>query len=504
MLAGLVEKNPTLTDVEKTSIRESNEVIKILLERLAKRRLGRKKSEKTPGKKVKRKGNGNEGVKRKQLPSERYPDAMVVETDVPRESPPECPCCGEEMVDSGLKEVSESLSVIPKKYIIVRELRQKSRCKKCHGGMVTVPAPPRIVPGSSYADDFVLDVAVSKYADLIPVERYVSIAEDMGFGGLPPNSLIGLTHHLANFMMVVYERIRDEVRGAEVIYADETPHRMLERGGGKQWYLWGFGSETASFFEIRDTRAGAVAADFLKECTARALVSDAYSGYNKAAREVNEWREENGVEEELMSIMCNAHARRKYTDLRGTPDYERLEGFRKVVEYVPALYRKIYRLERWGSKEGFDKAKFRKAMGKYFDMIGEHCEKVRGEYSAKSGLATGANYFLNHREGLTACVDDPEIPLDNNHEERELRKPVVGRKTWYGTHSKRGAKTAAVLFSIMGSCRLNRVGCREYLVFVVGEIHAKRPPPTPREYALMKKSQATIDKTSDLAVDDTS
>ena len=202
ILDNLLATNGSLTEPEKKSITENNEVIKILLERLGKRRLGRKSTEKSDRKKgeKKKKGKGNEGVGRNQLPSRRYPDAIVVEKEVNFEGSRACPCCGEEMVDSGMREVSESLEVIPKKYIIVRESREKLRCGKCHGGMATAPAPARILPGSSYGDSLIMDVVLSKYADLIPMERYAGMAADMGFGGLPPNSLIGpgVTHLISN------------------------------------------------------------------------------------------------------------------------------------------------------------------------------------------------------------------------------------------------------------------------------------------------------------------
>src|SRR5262249_34275748 len=37
-----------------------------------------------------------------------------------------------------------------------------------------------------------------------------------------------------------------------------------------------------------------------------------------------------------------------------------------------------------------------------------------------------------HWTGLTRFVDDPRIPMDNNHSERRLRGPAVGRKNYYG------------------------------------------------------------------------
>ena len=72
------------------------------------------------------------------------------------------------------------------------------------------------------------------------------------------------------------------------------------------------------------------------------------------------------------------------------------------------------------------------------------------------------NYLLENFEGLTLCLEDPDVPLDNNLQERMLRSPVVGRKTWYGTHSEQGAETAAILFSIVETCKLNGVNPREY------------------------------------------
>ena len=71
--------------------------------------------------------------------------------------------------------------------------------------------------------------------------------------------------------------------------------------------------------------------------------------------------------------------------------------------------------------------------------------------------------------------------------ERRLRSPVVGRKTWYGTHSKRGAETAAKLFSIVESCKLNGVNPREYIPYMVAVLHQGGEPPTPYEYAKMDK-----------------
>ena len=54
----------------------------------------------------------------------------------------------------------------------------------------------------------------------------------------------------------------------------------------------------------------------------------------------------------------------------------------------------------------------------------------------------------NHWEGLTVFVDHPEIPMDNNKAERQVRGPVAGRKNYYGSGSEWSGRLAAVLFGI--------------------------------------------------------
>lgn len=481
ILSNLAKNNASLSTNEKTSIEEITEVVGILLERLHRKRLGKKSSEKSPRPEPeKKKVRQREG--RNQLPSERYPDAPIVEKDLDFEKRPMCTCCHGEMTDSGMKEAVEQLTVIPRKYLIYRYLKHKYKCTHCHGALKTVPTPPRIVPKSSYHDDLIMDVALSKYCDLLPIERYVAMAARNGLEGLPPQSLIGVTHHLANFLECIYIKIKTEIQESRIVCADETPHRMLEDGNGKkQWYLWGFSTETASYFEIHDTRSGSTASAFLMESQAIILVSDVFSGYAKAVKETNAHRQEKRLPE-LTSAYCNAHARRKFD--------EQKEHCQEEVEPFLANYREIYHLEAQAKEGKRDKAEARQGMRPYFEKMRSECKRLETACSPRSGLAKAMNYFWNHFVGLTRCLDDPDIPLDNNGQERQLRPHVVGRKTWYGTHSKRGAKTAAILFSIVSSCHLNKVNPREYFPFVVECLHRGEPPPTPYQYAQMKNGRS--------------
>lgn len=124
-----------------------------------------------------------------------------------------------------------------------------------------------------------------------------------------------------------------------------------------------------------------------------------------------------------------------------------------------------------------------------FEKLKDQCERSLPLAMPKSQLAKAINYFLGHYSALTLCTHYVEIPLDNNLAEREFRCHVVGRKTWYGTHSKRGALTAASLFSIIHSCKLNQVNPYNYLPWVVQAIHKGRDILTPHEYSKLPEHQ---------------
>ena len=443
------------------------------------RRRGKKKNRpKTARPKGRKKGESR--AESKKLPSDRYPGLEIEDYLAKEEHPPLCPCCNEPMKESGLFDTSEKLEVIPARYFIKRMARVKYNCGSCHGAIVNTPADPSIVPSSNYGDSLIIDVSLSKYCDLIPIERYVQIAFRAGLEDLPAQSMIGLTHHLANFLSPVCELIKAEVLASIILYADETPHKMLEGDETYNWYLWGFFSEGACYFEAHGTRSGDVAVAFLKESRAKFLMSDGYSGYNKAIRVIKEKESR-----EITSLDCNAHAFRYFKE---TPD-----GWEEVVAPFLEAYGEVYKLEKQ-RKEHEDELNFeeqlelRQQMIPHFENIKIMCEKELEGAPTDSGYKKALGYFLNRYEGLTFCTTDPSIPLDNNLAEREVRAPVVGRKTWYGTHSKRGAKTSSVLFSVVQSCKLCNVNPRKYVPWVVERIHNNDQILTPSKYRELQGS----------------
>lgn len=400
------------------------------------------------------------------LPSLRYPNLRLVERDVEYEQPPHCKLCEAEMQDMGLTEDSEYVAVIPKDYHIVRIKRHKYRCSKCHGDIKTAPALPRLKPGSSFGDEVALDVAISKYADHLPVERYVKQCERSGLTGIKPQTLIDQTHYLAQALSPVYQELKKAIEQAKVLHSDETPWKMLEGDAKNNWCMWGFSNEKNVYYEAHDSRASEVAKDFLKNCNADWLMSDAYSGYARCTAGTK-----------IKNAYCMAHARRKWIEAE--------LNYPEATTMIN-LFGKLYLIERAIKNHSPPEKQKRRSCESQPILEEMRNYAVSLDLLPESAIGKARAYLLKHWQGLTVFVQDGRLPIDNNLSERSLRGPVLGRKNYYGNHSKQGAQTTAILYSIIESCKLNKVNPHHYLKDTLQKILCKLPFAIPENLAQHK------------------
>lgn len=397
------------------------------------------------------------------LPSDRFPDIPFIEEDIDFEKTPTCKLCESTMVDMGVTEDAEYVTVTQKVFHIIKSQRHKYRCKSCHGDIKTAPQKPRLKPGSSFSDEIAIDVTVSKYADHMPVERYARQAERLGLKGIHPKTLIDQTHYLADALIPVYGGLKEEVQNSKILQADETPWKLLEGDERNNWWLWGFFTPQAAYYEAHDTRASKVAQDFLKDSKATHLLTDAYCAYSNSTKETK-----------IKNSYCMAHARRKF--IEAEPNYPEATP---VIEWMGGLFKIEREIRGRPPDEILNERKTRSS------PILKEIKKYLLEINPlpKSSLGKARDYMLKYWDGLTEFLNEPELSIDNNLSERGLRGPVIGRKNFYGNHSKQGAQTTQILYSVIESCKLNQVEPQKYLKETVENILNGRPVLTPSQYA---------------------
>ena len=424
------------------------ELLKEQLETL-KRRVFMPSSERRPTEKAKTERPAQRGHGPKEQP---LLPTVVVEHTLP-EDERACTVCGghlEEM--TGQVEESEDVTVVEATYTLRTHRRRKYRCR-CNANVVTAPAPPKLIPGGRYAPELAVHVAVSKYLDHMPLERQVKA---MARSGLDVDSqtlwdqLFALYRHLEPTIGALRRRALE----APVIFADETGWRMMKDRSG--WWVWEVASEDTAAYWIMSSRSTGAAREILEAYTGT-VMCDGYSVYASLARD-GPYR----------LVHCWAHVRRKFVEAEEHSD---LATF--AIEKIGQLYeveREIPPVDRHASDETraeIVKLRATRRRERSKPIIGELREwayAVAPTALPRSGIGKAIAYMLKLWPGLTAFLDDPAVPLDNNLAERGLRGVVVGRKNHYGSRSKRGTEVAAGFYTLFETAKLVGVNPHVYVL----------------------------------------
>ncbi len=209
-----------------------------------------------------------------------------------------CPECGGELRTVG-EDVSDMIDMIFAQLKVIEIARLKKSCRCCEK-MVQVPAPSRPIPGSMAGAGLLAYILVSKFDDHLPLYRLNEIFARMG-ADIPDTTLVDWCGRAMKVLKPLIERIEVEVMGSDLLHADDTPIRVLDRSlqskglgkvlgkGVKKGRIWTY---------VRDQRPwagtappGAVyyfAPDWKAEHVQRhlgqtsgILQADAYKGYAK-------------------------------------------------------------------------------------------------------------------------------------------------------------------------------------------------------------------------------
>ena len=422
---------------------------------LLKKRLYGKKSEKQQGGKTpKTKGSKGKG-KRKRTP--RDPNRVTLQnTPLPEEeiehaAPESCPKCGgDDLEDLNSPEEQVEYVFQPARLVRVKHRLQKCKCAK---GCTIVQAapPPRVAHGlTRFSPSMYAHIISARIFDAIPLSR---LADRFARIGIPVRrtTLFDLFHRGTTELDGLYQALKEKVRQASLIYADETPQPILNEGGTTRGYMWTFGTPTLALFVFSKGRSGEIATTLLKG-TSGHLVADGYSGYNAVFTPTSRVR-----------VGCLAHMRRKFFEASSTN--KKVCG--QILRKIKALYRREGKLHKRGLAGSEAHLQFRQNTAlQLMNEVREIAEEAKGNALPKSPLGQAITYLLNQWEALTRFTQDASLPLDNNHAERLLRRVALARKTSLFMGAARG-DSYAIALSLVQSCRLSNVNPEAYLTDVL-------------------------------------
>jgi transposase len=373
------------------------------------------------------------------------------------ESNRDCPACGGHLAEmKDQQEVSDEITVVERRFLVARHVRQKYRCR-CNGAVVTAPGPRKLIAGGRYSPAFAVEVAVSKYLDHLPLERQSRIMQREGLS-VGSQTLWDQIDALAGHLEPTYRELGRRVLESPLVHADETHWRLMAKSERKKYWAWCVTSADTAYYRIFDNRAKGSAQQLLSGYRGT-VVADGYGAYEALAR----------AGPGFTLAHCWAHVRRKFVEIES--HYPRQA--REILDLIGELYAVERDLLPSGVEDSpaarlTQRARLRAERSRpLIDRI-----RVWAESQAAlphSGLGQAIRYMRELWPGLTRFLDDPLIPLDNNPVERALRGLVVGRKNHYGSRSRRGCEVAALFYSLIETAKLCGAEPKSYLLRATSE-----------------------------------
>ena len=306
--------------------------------------------------------------------------------------------------------------------------------------------PSLPVPKGNAGASMIAHILVSKFTDHLPYYRQSKIFKRQGLH--IPDSTIGGWANVAinNWLTPVYEVLRRKLLTSDYLMADETPIPVLSEdkpGATHRGYHWVYYDPVNKLvcFDYRKSRGREGPKSFLTDFTGY-LQSDGYNAYAEL-----------GPPGKITHLACMAHARRKFEHAKNN-DKKRSE---KALTLIGSLY-DVERAARESQLSYDEVKKLRK--DKASDVLKEFEDWLLDQSPVvlpKSAIGTAVNYTLGLWPRLKKYVEDGRFHIDNNLIENSIRPVALGRKNYLFAGSHDAAVNAAVIYSLLATCKIRDV-----------------------------------------------
>jgi transposase len=378
---------------------------------------------------------------RRPLPVDLLREEIIVE---PAAEEMTCAQCGTGKASIG-HERSEVLEFVPAHFKVVVYARAKYACRRCEGAVTIAPTAPKPIESGRPGFGLLSDVLVKKYAEHCPLHRMHDIYLRHGVD-LAVSSLANWVGAGADLLEPIARAIRRRTLISHVVQADDTGLRVLDSNkadGVKRGHMWAYlGDESWLSFDYTSDWSSEGPCAFLADRRGW-LQADAYAGYDRLFR---------GPAAKVIEVGCWAHARRYF--------FHALDSDQRAavaLHYIGQLFKVEQDAKALGLDVVARLARRAEHSRPILETLGMWIKDTYPAAPPKSPLGQALTYAINQWRALTRCLEDGRLELTNNACERALRQIAVGRKNWLFAGSDEGARRAAVIFTVFGTCRLHGV-----------------------------------------------
>ena len=378
-----------------------------------------------------------------------------------------CPQCAGPLHEMGA-DVRQEVQIVPAVITLVEHICFKYACRHCQNNeiktpILTAPKPQPAFPNSLASASLVAHIMTQKFVEGSPLYRQEQSFARQGF--------FLCRQTMANWMLVgakwleaLWERLRLHLLLRPILHADETTLQVLhEEGRAAQTnsYLWlyrtGRDGPPIVLFEYQPTRAAQHPRTFLKSFQGYLHV-DGYVGYEGLPG--------------IRLVGCFAHARRKFVEAINVLETARRKQGGTHAHAGLAFCDELFALER----DFVDLSPEERLSGRLLhsqavlDKFRVWLDTMSYQVLPKSKLGEAITYCLNQWPKLIGFLLDGRLELDNNRSERSIKPFVIGRKNWLFSNSVRGARSSAIIYSIVETAKENGLNPLSYLTYLFEQL----------------------------------
>ncbi|GLQ25200.1 IS66 family transposase [Sulfitobacter pacificus] len=378
--------------------------------------------------------------------------------------------CGCQMRPMG-EQIIERLTFRPAQVRVIKEIYPKYVCRTCDR-FVQAKVPPREFDYTKFDDRLIAGLAVSKFADFLPLYRQEQIFKRSGVK-IHRSTMVRLMDQLCNALEPVHQALEADLKSSTKLSMDETvlSQLMPDNGKTKTCYVWALCRDDRRWagnappgvvFHFMQSRKGEHAEEILQGFSGNLQV-DGYAGYRRLMSP-----DRPGGQIKL--AYCWAHVRRKFIDVVKATKSKRAEEIIDLINTIYTIEKKIAGMPSVVRLAVRDE-EAKPTIDQLFQLLVETSKSI----SMKSSLGAAITYTMKLREGLTVFLEDGRVEFDNNAVENTIRPIALLRKNALFAGSEIGGRNWAIMASIIGTCRMNGIEPYAYLIWLLGRMAAGHP-----------------------------
>jgi transposase len=359
------------------------------------------------------------------------------------------------------EEITEVLEYEPGELYVKKYVRPKYAMPQGEG-VVIGKLPSRPLEKAMAGAGLLAQIVIDKYVDHLPLHRQMQRFERSGVK-LPYSTLTDWVSGTCKLITPLYEALKQQVLQSSYLHADETPIKVLDKdkkGKTHRGYYWVYQNsiEKLVLFDYREGRGREGPVEVLENFTGY-LQTDGYNVY-----------EPFGKKSTVRLMHCMAHARRKF--------HEALQNDKARAAYALEQIGKLHTIERTCKEESFSFEQIQKVRQQksvaILDSLGQWMKEQYVQVTPKSTIGKALAYSIERWERLSVYTEDGMLNIDNNPVENSIRPVAVGRKNYLFCGSHEAAQRSAMLYTLLGTCKMHQVEPYQWLKSVL-DIIADHP-----------------------------